>query len=154
MPEYIPFMLLHRAPLICLLAFGAAAHADGGDRRSMVDGPVEAELVSVIDGDTLLVNARPWPQHTIAVLVRIRGIDAPEIRSKCSLTRLAAERAKQALVELAPRRLLLTHISGDKFFGRVVADVAAPDETDFGTQLLASGLVRAYGGGRRTQDSC
>ena len=135
-----------------MLAPVTAAQADS--RRITVDGPVEAELVSVVDGDTLLVNARPWPQHTVAVLVRIRGIDAPELKSRCRLTREAAERARQALAALAPSTLRLTHISGDKYFGRVVADVAGPDNADFKTQLLASGLVRPYRGGRRQQDNC
>lgn len=149
-------MILNRTILsfLAAAALATSAHADSNARRGVIDGPVETELVSVVDGDTLLVNARPWPQHTIAVLVRIRGIDAPELKSKCQVTRHAAERARQALAELAPRKLLLTHIAGDKYFGRVIADVTGPDETDFGAQLLASGLVHPYGGGRRQQDNC
>ena len=34
-----------------------------------VDGPVSAEIVGVIDGDTILVEASPWPQQTIEVYV-------------------------------------------------------------------------------------
>ena len=63
--------------LVAFLAFPAILPARENAIRNVIEGPVEAELVSVIDGDTLLVTARPWPQHAISVLVRIRGIDAP-----------------------------------------------------------------------------
>ncbi|WP_258159204.1 thermonuclease family protein [Rhizobium sp. TH2] len=122
--------------------------------RNVVKGPVEAELISVIDGDTLLVNARPWPQHSIAVLVRIRGIDAPEMKSKCKGARRAAERAKQALSHLATGRIRLTNISGDKYFGRIVADVTAEGDTDIGAAMIGSGLAHIYDGGRKVRESC
>jgi len=52
--------------------------------RDEIEGPVSAEILRVIDGDTLLVEARPWPQQTMEVYVRIRGIDAPEMHSSCA----------------------------------------------------------------------
>lgn len=122
--------------------------------RAPIEGPVEAELISVIDGDTLLVEARPWPQHRVQVLVRIRGIDAPELRAKCETARRAAIRAKQRLADLAHGPIRLTNIAGDKYFGRVVANVATAEANDIGASLLAQGLVRAYDGGRRVQQSC
>jgi micrococcal nuclease len=41
----------------------------------------------VIDGDTILVAAKPWPQQTMEVYVRLRGIDAPELQSLLGDTR-------------------------------------------------------------------
>jgi endonuclease YncB( thermonuclease family) len=32
--------------------------------RDEIEGPVSAEIVRVIDGDTLLVEATPWPPAT------------------------------------------------------------------------------------------
>lgn len=122
--------------------------------RRLIEGPVEAELISVIDGDTILVNAQPWPQHTIAVLVRIRGIDAPEMKSKCEGARRAALRAKQALAHFAGGRIRLTNISGDKYFGRIVADVIVDDVTDIASTMIGSGLARSYDGGRKARESC
>jgi hypothetical protein len=37
--------------------------------NEVVDGPVSAEIVCVIDGDTSLVEPSPWPQQTIEVYV-------------------------------------------------------------------------------------
>lgn len=140
--------------LLIALPIAAPLNARENPVRNMVEGPVEAELISVVDGDTLLVNARPWPQHTIAVLVRIRGIDAPEMKSKCETARRAAERAKDALSHLAIGRIRLTNISGDKYFGRIVADVTAEGDTDVGAAMIGSGLARIYDGGRKVRESC
>src|SRR5690606_516345 len=63
--------------------------------RDEIAGPIEARVLRVIDGDTLLVEARPWPQQKIEVYVRIRGIDTPEIRSKCPQIREAALSARR-----------------------------------------------------------
>lgn len=128
--------------------------AERSSLRAPIEGPVEAELISVIDGDTLLVEARPWPQHRVTVLVRIRGIDAPELKAKCQTARRAAIRAKERLADLAHGGIRLSNIAGDKYFGRVVADVATGDADDVGSSLLAQGLVRAYDGGRRVAQSC
>lgn len=128
--------------------------AERRDLRAQIEGPVEAELLSVVDGDTLLVEARPWPQHRVTVLVRIRGIDAPELRARCEAARRAAARAKARLSELAHGRVRLTNIAGDKYFGRVVADVATGDADDVATSLLAQGLVKTYDGGRRAAAQC
>ena len=143
--------------LATLLIVFCAYPALTGERpnlRMPIEGPVEAELISVIDGDTLLVEARPWPQHRITVLVRIRGIDAPELKAKCEGARRAAIRARARLADLAHGPIRLSNISGDKYFGRVVADVSAGDIGDIGSSLLARGLVRIYDGGHRTQQRC
>jgi micrococcal nuclease len=140
--------------LLMLLPMAAPALARVNGVRNIVEGPVEAELISVIDGDTLLVNARPWPQHSIAVLVRIRGIDAPEMKSRCKTARRAAERAKQALSHLATGRIRLTNISGDKYFGRIVADVTTEKDTDVAAAMIGSGLAHTYDGGKKVRESC
>lgn len=139
--------------LIVLCSFPALA-GERADLRLPVAGPVEAELISVIDGDTLLVEARPWPQHRVTVLVRIRGIDAPELKAKCEGVRRAAIRARERLADMAHGRIRLSNISGDKYFGRVVADVSTGDIDDVASSLLARGLVRTYDGGRRAKQSC
>lgn len=139
---------------ICLLSLLIAGTSPAGERRTreLIAGPVEAELVDVIDGDTLVANARPWPQHQISVLVRVRGIDAPEMKSRCS--RNEAVLAKAELSRLLTPRLTLTNISGDKYFGRIVADVGSDRAENVGGALLATGLVAPYDGGRKHRDSC
>jgi len=138
------------------LATGSLAAAETASRY-YIAGPVEAELVSVIDGDTLMVNARPWPQQTISVLVRIRGIDTPEIHAKCEKSRQLALAAKDVLTEALSAgngKLSLSSISGDKYFGRVVADVGFANGQDAAAIMLAAGLARPYDGRRKAKDVC
>lgn len=124
--------------------------------RDEIAGPVEAEILRIIDGDTLLVEARPWPQQRMEVYVRIRGIDAPEMKSKCPRIREAGSEARKALEGLmaSSERVQLIHISGDKYFGRIVADVMLPDGRSAADSMQRMGLVRAYDGGRKPTEVC
>ncbi|WP_062209343.1 thermonuclease family protein [Aureimonas sp. AU12] len=138
--------------LLTALPFAAQAADDLPPRE--IAGPVEARVVKVRDGDTVEVEAFIWPLQTVTVAVRLRNVDAPELKGDCEAERAAARDARDRLVALVgagPVRL--THIAGDKYFGRVLADLAGPDEPDIGKRLLREGLVDAYDGGRR-RDWC
>jgi endonuclease YncB( thermonuclease family) len=63
-------------------------------------GPVEATVVEVIDGDTFLAEAHIWPGQSVRVNIRVRGIDAPEMKSRCESERVAALHARAVLAEL------------------------------------------------------
>ena len=121
-----------------------------------IAGPVSAEIIEVIDGDTILVDASPWPQQTVEVYVRLRGIDAPELHSKCATVREEAERAQAALEEIMPAsgEVQLTKISGDKYFGRVLADVTTADGRNPAETLLSAGHAVSYHGGRKAAEHC
>jgi micrococcal nuclease len=121
-----------------------------------IAGPVSAEIVRVIDGDTILVDASPWPQQTIEVYVRLRGIDAPELHSKCPAVREEAQRAQAALEGIMPAsgEVQLTRISGDKYFGRILADVTTPDGRNPAELLLSAGYAMSYNGGRKPVEPC
>jgi micrococcal nuclease len=143
-----------RAALVLhLLAFSIAGSGGAADR---ISGPVEAEILRVIDGDTILVSAKPWPQQSVEVYVRLRGIDTPELRSRCPEHREAARSARDLLTSLASDgiRIALSDIEGDKFFGRVVADVRLADGTNPAHHLLEAGLGVAYDGGRKASTTC
>jgi len=139
--------------LVLLLTVAAPAQASPRDE---IAGPVEAQVLRVIDGDTLLVEARPWPQQKVEVYVRIRGIDTPEIRSKCLEIREAGLAARQALEQLAmaSATIQLNHISGDKYVGRVVADVTLSGDIHAADHLLLAGLAQSYDGGRKQKPVC
>lgn len=121
-----------------------------------IKGPVAAEVVKVIDGDTVLVEAMPWPDHRVSTYVRLRGIDAPELRSKCPAFREAALKAKSELANLMAGHVTvqLTAISGDKYFGRVVADLTLVDGSRPADRLLAVGLAAPYAGKQKVKQRC
>jgi len=91
-----------------------------------------------------------WLQQDLTVLVRIRGIDAPELRGRCDDEKARAREATVALEDLvAGGQVALTAIEGDKYFGRVIADVATSTGENIGPALVAGGYVRTYDGGKR-----
>lgn len=47
-------------------------------------GPqVDTRVVSVVDGDTIKVEAQVWPGWFWRGSVRLAGVDAPELRAQC-----------------------------------------------------------------------
>lgn len=123
-----------------------AARAGG----EMLSGPVAAELIKVVDGDTLRVRARIWLGQEILVSVRLRGIDAPELRGRCGDEMQLARKARALVArETGAGGLVLSDISGGKYHGRVIARVRTAQGRDLAPLLLEAGLARPYDGGRR-----
>ncbi|MGQ0565642.1 MAG: thermonuclease family protein [Gemmobacter sp.] len=85
-----------------------------------------AEVLRVIDGDTLDVRVDLWPGLAATYAVRVRGVDSPEVHgAKCAEERAWGEEAK-ALVEklyAVGSLVRIENVERDPFFGRVVADV-------------------------------
>jgi len=117
-------------------------------------GPVSARVLRVYDGDTLIVMAHIWPGHDVKAHIRIRGIDAPELKGKCEQERQFALRARAQLQKLVSGgHVQLQQVARGKYFGRVLAQVSGNNRVDLKTALLESGHVRAYGG-RKRQSWC
>ncbi len=133
-------------PALFLIALLADA---GGAAASQLPGPMTARVERVIDGDTIRVRVQVWIDQELAVNVRLRGVDAPELRARCDDERSRAEAARDFVIALVGEQITLHSIGRDKFFGRVVADVTVADGRDLGEALLAAGHARPYDGGRR-----
>jgi endonuclease YncB( thermonuclease family) len=109
-----------------------------------------AEVIRVLDGDTFEARVRVWPGLEITTKVRLRSIDAPEMRARCAEERIKAEAARDALsVLLARGRVVISDVSLGKYGGRVLAEASARDTGSVAAALLAGGHVRRYAGGRR-----
>jgi endonuclease YncB( thermonuclease family) len=128
----------------------ALALAAGAATAETISGPVAADVIRVIDGDTLAVRARIWIGLDIVVSARIRGIDTPELNGKCDREKALAEAARGHLVSVvAAGKVRLRQIENDKYAGRVLADIVTDDGSDLRDAMLASGLARPYDGGGR-----
>lgn len=113
-------------------------------------GPISARVLKVHDGDTLQVMAHIWPGHDVRVHVRIKGINAPELKSKCKRERRLALRARSHLQKLvSDRRVQLKQVTHGKYYGRVLAQVSGNNRVDIKTAMLESGHARAYRGRKR-----
>lgn len=118
--------------------------------RRGVPGVYDATITRVIDGDTVEARVSVWLGQEVATRVRLRGIDAPERHAPCASEQDRAERASAALARLVEGQAVrLAAVGPDKYFGRVVAEIRLPDGREAGAVLLAEGLARPYGGGRR-----
>ncbi|MEI9885448.1 MAG: thermonuclease family protein [Rhizomicrobium sp.] len=112
-------------------------------------GPVSAHVDRVIDGDTFEATAAIWLGQTVAVRVRIAGIDAPELRARCEAERARAEAARAYLGRrLAGGEVRLSALRHDKHGGRVDAHVVDA-QGDIAAHMIRAGLARPYDGGRR-----
>lgn len=119
-------------------------------RPKPLAGPVPAFVERVIDGDTLVVRARIWLGQELRVLVRIDGIDAPELRGRCHEERRLARSARRLVKSLVgQRKISLTAIRQGKYAGRVIAHVADSEGQPLSARLLAANLARPYRRGRR-----
>jgi endonuclease YncB( thermonuclease family) len=109
------------------------------------------EVVRVIDGDTLEARVHLWPGLEMMTRVRLRGIDAPELKAHCPEERELAEIARDALQQmLAAGDVAIFNIGPDKYNGRVVADAATRGTPNVSSALLSAGHVRRYSGGHRS----
>ena len=128
---------------------GGAAYAD-----SISVQP--SELVRVYDGDTFFVSIPSVPAvFGENIGVRIRHIDAPEMRSHCSTD--AAKDHERQLADQAKLQLAATlqgastielrNTGRDKYF-RLLADVYV-DGSSVADQLKADGLAVSYEGEAR-----
>lgn len=130
---------------LVLLAVGLPSAA-----AEVFAGPVEARVISVLDGDTVRVEAFIWPGQSLRIAVRLRGVNAPELKSRCPGERTAALEARDALAaRLGGGKVQIRNIAGEKYYGRVLADLSAADGADVGPWLLAEGLAHPYSGGKR-----
>jgi len=143
-------MGLVRASAALILLAGVTVPVGVGGIGETIPGPVPAEVLTVIDGDTLVVRARIWLGQDVETKIRLDGVDAPEMKGKCEFERRMAIAARDRVAQLATAgRVILRNIKYGKYAGRVVARVETPDGRDFSDALLSAGLVRAYDGRRR-----
>jgi endonuclease YncB( thermonuclease family) len=118
--------------------------AGNPDQRHPVD------VVRTIDGDTFEARVHLSPDLNLTTRVRLRGIDAPELKASCSQELQMAEAATGALrALLGEGEVAIFNIGPDKYSGRVVAEVATRRTGNVSTAMLAAGHARRYGGGHR-----
>ena len=112
------------------------------------------DVVRVLDGDTFEARVQAWPGIEIATKVRLRDIDAPELRGRCAKETARAQAARDALAAmLAEGSVSIARVSLDKYGGRVLAAASTGGTGDVAAALLARGYARPYAG-RQRQSWC
>ena len=82
-------------------------------------------------------------------MLRLRGVDTPEIRGKCDEEKALAIKARDFVRDLLTNaeRMILQNIEPGTFF-RIVADVSV-DGVDLAKTLIQNKLARRYDGGKK-----
>jgi len=115
----------------------------GSDVRQSVD------VVRTIDGDTFLARVHQRDGRDLVARIRLRGIDAPEMKASCQDELDKAEAASDALRNLLGQGGVTIYNLGEDKYGRVLADVATRRTANVSAALLAGGYARSYNGGHR-----
>ena len=119
-------------------------------RAGSTDHRFGVDVVRTIDGDTFEARVHLEPGLDLNTRVRLRGIDAPELKAACAQELQMAEAATAGLrALLGEGGVTIFNIGPDKYAGRVVADVATRRTGNVSAALLAAGYVRSYSGGHR-----
>jgi len=100
-------------------------------------GPYRAEIVRVIDGDTVEARIHVWLGLDVTTRIRIRDIDAPEMKGDCPE---AAAASRDALARLLTSgSVSIANIKHDKYGGRIDAALTLPNGQDVSTAMRKSG---------------
>ena len=104
----------------CLLAVCIALGAVRAMAQNSRDyGSITAVVGRVCDGDSVVVEIPEYPDIIgKQIRVRLAGVDAPELRDKAPDVRLAAQRARDAMIALLPpgTAVTLSGLKRDKYF--------------------------------------
>ena len=120
-------------------------------RAGSADTHHRVDVIRTIDGDTFEARVHLGDGVDPVTRVRLRGIDAPELKASCARELQMAEAATGALrALLGEGGVTISNIGPDKYAGRVVADVATRRTGNVSAAMLAAGHARGYGGGHRT----
>ena len=116
---------------------------------------IKAKVVSVYDGDTVTCIFLHGKKVPMKINVRIRGIDAPEMKSKNPLETKAAMVVKHIVSSMIKDEMVkLVIIKWDKYGGRIVGDIYYKNkgnECSLSDFLLGAGLVKPYDGTKKKE---
>jgi len=130
--------------VLSLIALSSPAFAG-----ETLDGRYMARVTEVIDGDTFRARVHVWLGQEVETLVRLDGIDAPELHSKCARERALARQSRAYLRDMIEGRdVSLYDIRRDKYGGRIRARAVVSGQAakDIAGSMRAGGHSRVYGG--------
>lgn len=113
-------------------------------------GPYDAEIVRVIDGDTVVVDIYIWVDLIKRVNLRLTGVNTPEIRTRLQCEKEMGLKAKEFVESWLEESDLVTvvDVRPDKYGGRVQGYLYKGEDS-LSEALIAEGLGVVYGGEKR-----
>lgn len=133
-----------------LAAAASALMLTAATPEERLPGPIDAQVIRVIDGDTIAVRARIWLRQEVETNVRVANLDTPEKNGSCEAERVLARQAQDFVeAKLADGWVRLRDIAFEKYGGRVVATVETAQGGNLADLVRAAKLGRAYDGGHK-----
>lgn len=123
--------------------------------NNQVETPKElqnVEVISVYDGDTFKINI-PCDMKVFCekVNVRVRGVDAPEIKGKTEREKELAQKAKAFTQDFLKKKpISLNNCGRDKYF-RLLCNVSNNTGQDLAQELIRADLGYEYWGGAKSK---
>ncbi|MBV6633757.1 MAG: thermonuclease family protein [Alphaproteobacteria bacterium] len=116
------------------------------------ESQIAALVTRVIDGDTIEVEAMPWPGMRIDARIRLPDIQAPEtFRPACEAERQRGEAATRWLRDrVEGQTVWLTNVRPGKYGGRFIAEVH-DGRGDLATALVTAGIAEPWDGRTSTK---
>lgn len=108
----------------------------------------KAKVIDVYDGDTFDVEVDLGFKVTVKDRVRLRGVDAPEIRTKDKKEKRKAVESRDYVRGLIEGKVVDLSVYGYDKYGRVLGDVDISGESLSGL-MMKNGYARSYDGGQR-----
>mgnify|MGYP003326517070 CR=1 FL=1 len=107
-----------------------------------------ADIIRVVDGDTIDISIDLGFEVARKERVRIAGINAPEIHTKDAAEKAAGMTARQFVVDWVAKhpQVTVTTVKDAEKYGRYLAHVVGTDGQDLGQLLLAANLAKPYDG--------
>ncbi len=115
----------------------------------------DAIVVKVIDGDTLEVRIKLWKDLEKTTRLRIRGIDAPELKGKCAHEKSLAKKSRRHLKHLLgikkkkDRPKVSLHNVRPGKYHREISDLFTQGGQNVGDEMISAGFARPYQRGKR-----
>lgn len=154
--------------MIGLLALSAAMYSTPA--LSATAGEIQttykAEVIRVIDGDTIEVSVELLPDLYQTIDVRERNLDTPEKRrgiggAKCDQELAYGKVVSEYVFQLLPVGTIvqIENFKKDKYAGRIVADIKfymseGGELLDLGDHLIEQGMAVPYDGGTKQKVWC
>lgn len=126
--------------------FNPALGANSSHRKLKPVNMFKAQVIRVIDGDTIGLRVELLPDIIIKFKARLRGVDTSEIHAKCRSERIRAKQQK-AFTEaaLAGNFIWVTNLKFGKYAGRRITTVLIEKGeylVDLSKLLKENGMVK------------
>lgn len=164
-PHRILFAAINMVSLVAVSAVIYLSPAQGATVDD-IQTVYKANVIRVIDGDTIEVSVELLPNLTQTIHVREGNLDTPEKRrgiggAKCDQELAYGKVVSEYVFQLLPVGTVvqIENFKKDKYAGRIVADIKfymseGGELLDLGDHLIEQGMAVPYDGGTKQKVWC